>query len=87
MIKKEDVILDALIECIKDDHIKHRKEVMDSGQKVFNPYFWEMGVFVSLKYIDQWDNICYCETQPGTKPTDSNHIISVSLPYNNYKLS
>ncbi len=84
-IKKEDIILDALIECLNEDHIKSRRETKESGQKVYNPHFWEQGKFVSLSHIDKYGNICYKETQPGTKPTDEYHIIGVALPYEDYK--
>jgi hypothetical protein len=84
-IKKEDIILDAFLECLREYHIRTRREVKLSGEKVYNPYFWEQGEFVSIKYIDGYNNICYNVTQPGTKPTDDYHIISVAFPYEDYK--
>ncbi len=84
-INKEDIIIEAFLECLEYDHRKYRQEVKDSGKIVHNPYFWEQGEFISINYIDKYGNICYTVTQPGTKPTDSYHEIGVALPYDNYK--
>ncbi len=84
-IKKEDIILGAFIECITDYHIQTRKEVKESGEIVRNPHFYEQGQFVSLDYIDPYNNIIYRKTQPGVDPTEPNFTIGVAHPYAWYK--
>jgi hypothetical protein len=73
--------MEALLECLKVSHIKDCNYTRASGRIVNNPHYWEQGEFVSLDYIDQYDNIVYTVTQPGTMPTDSNHTIGVAFHY------
>lgn len=84
-ITKEDIIMDALIECLQYEHITTRKEMKESGKTVFNPHFWEQGEFISLDYINKYGDIVFTQTQPGTKPSDSYHKISIAFPYGEYK--
>jgi len=77
--------MDAFLECLKEDHIKSRREVKESGKTVYNPHFWEQGEFISLDYVDKYNNIVYTVTQPGIKPTDEYHTIGVAYPYQDYK--
>jgi len=84
-IKLEDIILDAFLECIREDHIKSREIAILTNQKVINPHFWQQGKFISIDYIDKYNNIIYRETQPGTNEGDDNHIIGIAFPYIDYK--
>lgn len=84
-IKIEDIILEAFIESIDDYHNDNIKQVKNSGQIVTNKYFWDKPQFVSIDYIDKYNNIVYKETQCGTDPSDSNHIITLAFPYIWYK--
>lgn len=84
-IKKEDIILDALLECLNDYHIRTRKEARESGRTIFNPHYWEQGEFISLDYVDKYNNIVYTVTQPGTDKSFSHHKIGVAFSYRDYK--
>jgi hypothetical protein len=84
-IKKEDIILEALIEWFDDDFKTSRAEAKKNPTEVTNPHFWEKPQFVSLNYIDQYNNICITETQAGVDPSEPNYTIGVAVPYVWYK--
>lgn len=84
-IKKEDIILDAFLECLREEHIKSRQHSIKINQTVLNPHYWQQGEFVAIDYVDKYNNIVYRETQPGTGKDDENHIIGIAFPYYEYK--
>lgn len=79
------IILTPFIQCVDDYFLRNRKEIVNSGEKISNPFFFIQGEFISLEGIDRYGNIIYKEKQSGTKPDFKYHIISVAMPYTEYK--
>lgn len=82
---RRDIIIDAFLDCINNEFLITRRKSKESGETIFNPHYFEQGKFVSLDYIDRYNNIFYTTTQSGTDPKDSYHTIKVAYTYNEYK--
>lgn len=58
-IRREDIIIDAFLDCINNEFLITRRKSKESGETIFNPHYFEQGKFVSLDYIDRYNNIVY----------------------------
>jgi hypothetical protein len=67
---------------LNDNFIRSRKDADLS--KIFNPYYFEQGEFVSLEGFDKHGNIVYKQRQPGNIKGSCNNIISISVHYDEY---
>ena len=84
-IKIDDIILDAFLACMDDEFYRTREETKKNGTKVYNPDFWEKPKFISLDYIDKYNNIVYTETQPGVPEGQPYYTLGIAMPYEEYK--